>query len=106
VPSWKEAQVSGERVIPIVWVGSEFARETLRVDGIEHGYAGRQLVFAIQNRPGVTCLHVYLPRPDGWVYSREEFPDVDAARARAETILRGFLIHLLVSDSGMVRKVS
>jgi hypothetical protein len=98
--------VSGERVTPIVWIGSEFARQTLCVDGIEHGYAGRQLVFAIQNQPYATYLHIHLPRPDGRVYLREEFPNADAARERAETILRGFLIHLLVSDSGTVRKVS
>jgi hypothetical protein len=98
--------VSGVRMIPIVWIGSEFARKTLTLDGIEHGYAGRQLVFAIQNQPYATYLHVYLPRPDGRVYPREEFPDADAAKARAETILRGFLIHLLASDSGTVRKVS
>jgi hypothetical protein len=98
--------VSGAPKIPIAWIGSEFAQKTLSVDGIEHGYAGRQLVFAIQNQPCATYLHVYLPRPDGRVYPREEFTSADAAKERAETILRGFLIHLLVSDSGTVRKVS
>jgi hypothetical protein len=98
--------MSGVRMIPIEWIGSEFARKTLSLDGIEHGYAGKQVVFAIQNQPCATYLHVYLPQPDGRVYPREEFTSADAAKERAETILRGFLIHLLASDSGTMRKVS
>ncbi|GAA0915661.1 hypothetical protein [Nonomuraea longicatena] len=96
--------MSGEPTIPVTWIGSEFAQKTLRVDGIEHGYAGGQRVFSIQNRPLGTFLHTYLPRPDGRPFPREEFTGPEKAKGRAAVILQGFLIHLLAPDTA--RKVS